>query len=91
MHKLRRYLGSLYFYKYALTIAIPVMVQMFIQSFVSLIDNFMVADLGNIKMSGVNVANQFVFVYMTALSTLSVAGGIFMSQYNGAKDKEGMR
>lgn len=91
MLKLRHYFGSVSFYKYALTIAVPVMVQMFIQSFVSLIDNFMVAELGNIKMSGVNVANQFVFVFMTALNTMSIAGGIFMSQYNGAKDSEGMR
>lgn len=91
MQKLRHYLGSARFYKDSLKIAVPVMVQMFIQSFVSLIDNFMVADLGNVKMSGVNVANQFVFVFMTALNTLSVAGGIFMSQFKGAEDKEGMR
>ena len=42
----------------ALLIAIPVMLQQLIQSLVSLIDNFMVSGLGDVSMSGVNVAGQ---------------------------------
>ena len=60
---LRKYLGPRDFYKRALGIAIPVMAQQFIQTLVSLIDNFMVAGLGDIKMSGVNVAGQIFFVF----------------------------
>ena len=45
-------LGPLSFYKKALAIALPVMGQLLIQNMVSLIDNFMVAGLGDIKMSG---------------------------------------
>ncbi|MEL3912491.1 MAG: MATE family efflux transporter [Treponema pedis] len=67
------------------------MVQLFIQSLVSLIDNFMVAGLGDLKMSGVNVSNQLIFVYITGLNIICSAGGIFMSQYNGTKDASGMR
>ena len=36
-------------------IALPVIGQLLIQSLVSLIDNFMVAGLGDIKMGGVNI------------------------------------
>jgi Na+-driven multidrug efflux pump len=51
----------------------------------------MVAGLGDIKMSGVNITNQIMFVYFVALNTVAAGGGIFMSQFNGAKDAEGMR
>ncbi|HKL85611.1 MAG TPA: MATE family efflux transporter [Treponemataceae bacterium] len=87
----RKYIGSVQFYKTALGIAIPVMLQVLLQNLVSLIDNFMVAGLGDIKMSGVNVTNQILFVFFVAMNTLVAGGGIFMSQYNGAKNSEGMQ
>ena len=87
----KKYFGTSSFYRNALAIAIPVMLQVLLQNLISLIDNFMVAGLGDVKMSGVNVANQIIFVFFVALNTLVSAGGIFMSQFNGAKDAEGMR
>lgn len=75
----------------ALSIAIPVMLQQLIQNLVSLIDNFMVAGLGDISMSGVNIAGQINFVFLVLITGLCTTGGIFMSQYNGAKDSEGMQ
>ncbi len=72
-------------------IAIPIILQMLIQTLVSLIDNFMVAGLGDIKMSGVNVANQIFFLFTIFSNTLCQSGGIFMSQFKGACDKEGMQ
>ena len=85
------YIGTSQFYKRALSIAIPVMAQLLIQNFVSLIDNFMVAGLGDIKMSGVNVAGQINFVFMILVNTICMSGGIFMSQFKGAGDREGMQ
>lgn len=67
------------------------MMQQMIQSLVSLIDNFMVAGLGDICMSGVNVANQILFVFMVFLNTINMTGGIYLTQYNGAEDPAGMR
>lgn len=89
--KKKDYLGPLSFYRVALSLALPVMAQNLIQSMVSLIDNFMVAGLGDVKMSGVNIAGQINFVFYVLLTTLCASGGIFMSQYNGAKDAAGMR
>lgn len=86
-----KYFGSLPFYKNALTIALPVMAQMLIQNLVSLIDNFMVAGLGDVKMSGVNIAGQILFAFMVLLNTICIAGGIFMTQFSGANDKQGMK
>ncbi|MGL4983060.1 MAG: MATE family efflux transporter [Treponemataceae bacterium] len=83
--------GPLHFYKKCLLIALPVMLQQLLQSLVSLIDNFMVAGLGDIKMSGVNVAGQINFIFLVLMGTVFMSSGIFMSQFNGAKDKNGMQ
>ena len=85
------YFGTSHFYTRALSIALPVMAQLLVQSFVSLIDNFMVAGLGDIKMAGVNTAGMIIFVFIILVNTLCSAGGIFMSQFRGAKDSEGMQ
>ena len=86
-----RLLGPLSFYKKALCLSLPVMAQVLIQNLVSLIDNFMVAGLGDVKMSGVNIAGQINFVFLIFIASLCVSGGIFMSQYNGAKNTAGMQ
>ena len=83
--------GPASFYADALKIAIPVMAQMLIQNLVSLIDNFMVAGLGDIKMSGVNITGQIIFMFLVFMNTICMAGGIFLTQFSGAKDKDGMR
>ena len=79
------------FYRGALAIAVPIMLQQLIQSLVSLVDNFMVSGLGDVCMSGVNVAGQVLFVFMVFLNAICMSGGIFMTQFFGAKDREGMR
>ncbi len=88
---MKRYFGSLPFYRQALMIGIPVMLQTLIQSLVSLVDNFMVAGLGDVKMSGVSVAGQILFVFMVLSNAICAAGGIYMTQFSGAKNKAGMR
>ncbi|MBQ5989096.1 MAG: MATE family efflux transporter [Oscillospiraceae bacterium] len=87
----RKLFGSGIFYGNALKIAVPIMLQQLIQNLVSLIDNFMVSGLGDISMSGVNVAGQVLFVFMVYLNAIAMAGGIFMTQFFGAKDKGGMK
>ncbi len=88
---LRKYIAPAAFYRETLAIALPVMLQLLIQNLVSLVDNFMVSGLGDIKMSGVNVCGQILFVFMVLLNTICLSGGIFMSQYCGAEDRRGMR
>ncbi|WP_026670798.1 MATE family efflux transporter [Butyrivibrio sp. AE3006] len=85
-----KFFGPGKFYINALSIAVPIMLQQLIQSMVSLVDNFMVSGLGDIAMSGVNVAGQVMFIFMVYVNTICTAGGIFMTQYFGAKDKRGM-
>jgi putative MATE family efflux protein len=89
--KKNKLFGTGSFYKGALGLAVPIMLQSLIQSLVSLVDNFMVSGLGDISMSGVNVAGQVLFVFFVYLNAICMAGGIFMTQYYGAKDPEGMK
>ncbi len=88
---MKRYFGSLSFYRQALMIGIPVMLQSLIQSLVSLVDNFMVAGLGDVKMSGVSIAGQILFVFIVLSNAICAAGGIYMTQFSGAKNRDGMR
>ncbi|MDE6068947.1 MAG: MATE family efflux transporter, partial [Treponemataceae bacterium] len=83
--KMKEFWGSLAFYKRAILIALPVMAQALIQNLVSLVDNFMVSGLGDVKMSGVNIAGQILFLFMIFLNTLCMGGGIFLPQFFGAK------
>ena len=91
MGKLTSRFGPLSFYREAVAIALPVMLQQFIMSMVSLIDNFMVAGLGDISMAAVNVANQINFIYIIIVNTVCQAGGIYIAQFRGAGDSEGMK
>ncbi len=88
---MKKYFGNTKFYKKALLIGIPVMLQQLIQTMVSLIDNFMVAGLGDVKMSGVNISGQILFVFMVLLNAICMAGGIFMTQFFGADERKGMQ
>lgn len=86
-----RYFGSRNFYKSVILIGVPVMVQALLQSLVSLIDSFMVAGLGDVKMAGVNISGQILYIFMVLQTAVCTSGGIYMTQYFGAKDKKGMQ
>jgi putative MATE family efflux protein len=58
---------------------------------VSLIDNFMVAGLGDVSMAAVNVTNHINFIFFVIINTICQAGGIYIAQFNGAKDYDGMK
>ncbi|MDR1324868.1 MAG: polysaccharide biosynthesis C-terminal domain-containing protein [Treponema sp.] len=91
MNNILKKIGPLGFYKEALSIALPVMLQQLVMSMVSLIDNFMVAGLGDISMAAVNVANQINFIYIVLANTICGAGGIYLAQFRGANDLNGMK
>ncbi len=90
-NKENKLFGNRKFYMTTLSLAVPIMVQQLIQSLVSLIDNFMVSGLGDVSMSGVNVSGQVLFCFMIYLNTICMTGGIFLTQFFGAKEKEGMQ
>ena len=86
-----KFIGDRKFYRMALGIAVPIMVQNGISNFVSLLDNIMVGQMGTAPMSGVSIVNQIIFVYNLCIFGGVAGAGIFTTQYYGRKDDEGIR
>lgn len=91
METKRYFIGDKAFYKSALAIAIPLVIQEIITNAVSLLDNVMVGRLGTLEMSAVAIINQiFLIVNLSIFGALSAAG-LFAAQYAGAKNDDGIR
>lgn len=86
-----KYIGDAAFYRRALAVAIPIMIQNGITQFVSMLDNIMVGRVGTEQMTGVSIANQLVFVFSLAVFGAVSGAGIFSSQFYGKQDFEGVR
>ena len=88
---MKKYFGDKAFYKMALSVVLPIMLQNGITNFVSLLDNIMVGRVGLEQMTGVSIANQLQFVYNLAIFGIVSGAGIFCAQYFGCKDMKGVR
>ena len=87
----KRYVGSKAFYKGVLTLLIPIIVQQFISSFVSLLDNIMVGSLGTESISAASISNTVLTVHMLAVFGGLSGASIFGAQFFGKGDMDGMR
>lgn len=88
---LKRYIGDKAFYRHALGVAVPIIVQNGITNFVSLLDNIMVGQIGTIQMSGVSIVNQLLFVFNLCVFGAGSGAGIFTAQFHGSRDHAGVR
>ncbi len=84
-------IGDKAFYQAVFAIIVPFIVQNTISSFVNLLDNFMVGQLGEPQLNGVAVANQLFFVFNICIFGSISGASIFGAQFFGAKDYENMR
>ncbi len=83
---IQKYIGDRLFYRRAMTIALPIMLQNVVTNFVSLLDNLMVGQVGTPQMTGVAVVGQLFFIfYLVIFGTVS-GPGIFCAQFWGAGD-----
>ncbi len=88
---LKKFIGDRDFYKMALLIAIPIMIQNGITNFVNLLDNIMIGRVGTEQMSGVAIVNQLIFVYNLSVFGGVSGAGIFTAQYFGQGNHHGVR
>lgn len=88
---LKKYIGNKQFYKLALSVAVPIMIQNGITNFVSMLDNIMVGSVGTVEMAGVSIVNTILFVFNLAVFGAVSGAGIFTAQYYGKGDHEGLR
>ena len=86
-----KYIGDKAFYMRVLTLAVPLIIQNAITSFVSFLDNIMVGQIGTEQMSGVAIVNQLMFVFNICIFGGVSGAGIFGTQYFGKGDYEGQK
>lgn len=88
---LKKYIGSREFYKMALSLTVPMMIQNGITNLVNMLDNIMVGRVGTVEMTGVAVANQLLFVFNLCIFGAVSGAGIFGAQFYGNGDHDGVR
>lgn len=86
-----KYIGNREFYRYILLLAVPMIIQNAITSFVSFLDNIMVGQIGTEQMSGVAIVNQLMFVFNICIFGGVSGAGIFGTQFFGKGDYEGQK
>ena len=89
--RIRPHIADKAFYKRALSVMMPIMAQQLITTVVNLVDNLQVGQLGSQSIAGVGIANQFFFIYSLMLFGIAGGGGIFVAQFWGARDNDGMK
>lgn len=85
------FIGDKKFYKMVISITLPIMIQNMITQFVNLLDNIMVGNVGTDQMTGVAIANQVIFIFNLAVFGAVTGAGIFVAQFYGKGDHEGVR
>lgn len=85
---MKKYFGNKAFYITTLSIALPIMAQQFVTSFVNLIDNIMIGSVGSLALTSVTVANRIYLIFNSTMFGICGAAGIFIAQYYGAHNKE---
>ena len=91
MNRFRRFIGTKEFYRTVVALALPLLLQNAVSTFVNLLDNLMVGRIGTESMSGVSIVNQLLFVFNLCLFGGTGGAGIFGAQFYGKGDHRGLR
>lgn len=86
----RPFIGGRAFYKHALSVMIPVIIQQFVNFLFNMVDSLMVGrlDVDGLAMSAVAVANKPYDIFSGILFGMTGAAGLMISQYYGAGDRD---
>ncbi|MBQ8013963.1 MAG: MATE family efflux transporter [Treponema sp.] len=79
------------FYKTLFSIAIPIILQNLLQTFVNMMDTIMVGRLGSVPIAAVGLGNQIFFMLNMVVFGVSSGCSIFIAQFWGAKNLSGIR
>ncbi len=85
------FIGDKAFYRRVLYLAVPMIIQNAVTSFVSFLDNIMVGQIGTEQMSGVAIVNQLMFVFNICIFGGVSGAGIFGTQFFGKGDYQGQK
>jgi putative MATE family efflux protein len=79
------------FYKNLFSLALPIMLQNLINSFVNMVDTVMIGSLGTTEIAAVGLGNQVFFLFNMVLFGICSGGSIFTAQFWGKRDIQGIR
>ena len=79
------------FLKTLLTIALPIMLQNFLNAFVNIIDTVMIGKLGTVELAAVGLGNQLFFLLNLILYGIASGSMVFTAQFWGKKDFKGLQ
>ncbi|MDR3248439.1 MAG: MATE family efflux transporter, partial [Treponema sp.] len=71
-------------------IAVPIMLQNLINSFVNVVDTVMIGRLGTVEIAAVGLGNNVFFFYMILLFGICSGGSVFIAQFWGKRDLAGI-
>lgn len=74
-----------------LKLAMPITAQQFMLALVSACDAFMLGGLNQNSLSAVSLASQITFVFNLILAALTIGENMFVAQYYGKKNFDGLR
>ncbi|MGP1595355.1 MAG: MATE family efflux transporter [Treponema sp.] len=78
------------FFSQLFTIAVPIMLQNFVNSFVNMLDTFMIGRLGEAEISAAGLGNQIFFLLNLLLFAIGSSTSVFTGQFWGRKDTAGV-
>ncbi|MBQ0064674.1 MAG: MATE family efflux transporter [Firmicutes bacterium] len=79
------------FYKKLLILGLPIAAQQLITVGVNMMDNIMLGSLGEIKMSGATLANQYISIFQICCMGLGMGASVLTSRYWGMKNIESLK
>lgn len=83
--RLKPYIGSRNFYRQALTVMIPVVIQQLINTLFNVVDNVMVGGIGALAMSAVTAANKPYLIYNGFFFGMAGAGDCSSASITGPR------
>ncbi len=85
---LKRNFGTRDFYKRIMIIALPLMFQQMLNSFVNIIGNLMVGQISDSAVAAMAIVNSYYMIALMSIIGFTSISGVFITQYHGAENKE---
>lgn len=79
------------FYKMLLVLAVPIALQTLITVGVNMADNIMLGRLGEVKMSGATLANNFISIFQCCCMGFGMGASVLTSRYWGMKNEDSLK
>ena len=88
MHALRTLWTDKPFWRKLWTLAVPIIIQNFINSSLNMVDTLMIGAVGEDAVAAVGIANQVFYLYNLLLTGVAAGSAVLIAQYWGARQSD---